>query len=122
MYTLRLLIPMLPDALNKTLRAGRWGNHAQNKKWDAYVASATYGQRPKNPLETASISLTRHSYRTLDYDGLVGSMKPVVDALVSAGILKDDSWKVLGAWNVTQTFRPKKDGVMLEIFVTEGLS
>lgn len=55
----------------------------------------------------------------LDYDGLVGSMKPVVDALVTCGILKDDSYKVTGPWDVTQSFRPKKSGELLEVFVTE---
>jgi len=55
----------------------------------------------------------------LDFDGLVGSIKPVVDALVTCGILSDDSYKVTGPWDVTQKFRPKKSGELLEIFVTE---
>ncbi len=55
----------------------------------------------------------------LDFDGLVGSLKPVVDALVTAGILLDDRWSVLGAWSVDQKFREKKAGPMLEILVQE---
>jgi hypothetical protein len=55
----------------------------------------------------------------LDYDGLVGSLKPVVDALVSAGIVLDDRWSVLGAWRVDQRFRPKKQGPLLEIQIEE---
>lgn len=55
----------------------------------------------------------------LDFDGLVGSMKPVVDALKRCGVLADDSWAVTGAWNVTQKYRPKSEGVLLEILVAE---
>jgi hypothetical protein len=73
--------------------------------------------KPNAPLEKANITLIRHSHRTLDYDGLVGSLKPVVDALVSCGVLSDDSWKVLGRWNVDQRFRPKAKGPLLEVMV-----
>ncbi len=61
----------------------------------------------------------RHSHRFLDYDGLVGSMKPVVDALVTAGVLHSDSWNVLGRWNVDQKFRSEKEGQMIEILIQE---
>jgi len=49
----------------------------------------------------------------------VGSLKPVCDALVTSGVLIDDSWKVLQAWEVDQVFRPKKDGPLLQIEITE---
>lgn len=74
---------------------------------------------PLKPLAKAKIKLVRHSHRMLDYDGLVGSMKPVVDALVSARILIDDRWSVTRSWNVDQVFREKKLGQLLEIEVTE---
>ncbi len=74
---------------------------------------------PPEPLKKARIRLVRHFYKTLDYDGLVGSMKPVVDALVTSGVLIDDSWKTLHVWDCDQVFRPKKDGPLLEIFVNE---
>jgi hypothetical protein len=44
----------------------------------------------------------------LDFDGVVGSCKPVVDALVYAGVLKDDSWNVVGAWKVDQVSGPRR--------------
>jgi len=81
------------------------------------IACECSDKKPIKPLEKAKIDIVRYSHRTLDYDGLVGSMKPVVDALVSCGVLKDDSWKVTGQWNVNQRFRPKKDGPLLEIMV-----
>ncbi len=74
---------------------------------------------PKEPLTRAKISVVRHSHRMLDYDGLVGSLKPVVDAFVSCGVLSDDSWNVTGVWDVNQKFRAKKDGQLLEILIQQ---
>lgn len=76
-------------------------------------------QLPPTPLKKALIRIVRHNYRMLDYDGCVGSLKPVVDALVTAGVLYDDNWNVTGAWDVDQQFRPKKHGPLLEIEVKE---
>ncbi len=55
----------------------------------------------------------------LDFDGLVGSMKPVIDALVTCGVLKDDSWAVTGPWECKQIFRPKSLGPLLEVHIRE---
>ncbi len=78
--------------------------------------------KPEFPLEICTLFLKRSHWRSLDYDGLVGSFKPVVDGLVTAGILIDDSWKVTGPWQVTQDFRPKADGPLVEIMVMEKSS
>lgn len=118
-YTLTLEINSLPKSLNKALRSNRWKLHAQNKGWDLLVFGMCRGKLPPKPLVKARIKITREFYRTLDYDGLVGSLKPVVDALVSAGVLIDDSWKTLGVWDVTQSFRPKKLGPRLLIEVAD---
>jgi hypothetical protein len=77
------------------------------------------GNLPKEPLKKAKLRIVRHFYRTLDFDGLVGSLKPVVDSLVTAGVLIDDSWKTLQTWDVDQVFRPKKLGPLLQIEITE---
>lgn len=121
MYTLKLQIDWLPKALNKSLRANGFARDRENKAWDTYIAAKTSGKRPARPLPCAEITLIRHSHRMLDYDGVVGSLKPVVDALVTAGIIEDDSWGVLGAWQVNQIFRPKKLGPLLEIFIQESV-
>lgn len=118
-YLLELSIPWAPTSLNKTLRSHFRKRQKSNLEWDSYIWAETRGKLPEKPLEFASICLVRHSHRTLDYDGLVGSMKPVVDALVSAKVLKDDSWAVLGRWHVDQVFRQKKDGQMIVITVKE---
>ncbi len=105
--------------MNKKLRSHFHRNHSENKQWDIWIKGLCLGKIPKVPVKKARICLIRHSYRMLDYDGLVGSLKPVVDAFVSCGVLADDSWNILGKWDVDQRFRPKKDGPLLEILIQE---
>lgn len=118
-YKLDLTLHALPDSLNKGLRTHRFKYNAKNKRWDLLIWGMTQGRRPEKPLQKARISIVRHFWRTLDYDGLVGSMKPVIDALVSAGVLVDDNWNVTGPWIVDQQFRSKKEGPLLVVTVEE---
>jgi len=106
-------------SLNRALRAHQMKFHRQNKLWAMLIDQLTKGKKPKVPLHNACIKITRYAHRTLDFDGLVGSMKSVVDGLVTCGILEDDSWKVTGPWMVTQEFRPKKLGTRLVIEVVQ---
>lgn len=108
----------IPASLNKKLRTHWRGQRRESKSWDMEV-ELNAKDRPEKPLRRAKITLIRHSWRMLDYDGLIGSMKPVVDAFVTAGILSDDSWKVLGRWNVDQRFRPKSEGDRLDVLIQE---
>jgi hypothetical protein len=117
MYKLELKIDHVPKSLNIALRSNRHKNNKLHKQWDQLIYLKCARNLPPKPLKKAKISITRHFYRTLDYDGLVGSLKPVVDALVTAGVLIDDNWGVTGPWIVDQVFRPKKDGPLLEIFL-----
>lgn len=117
MYKINLTFHSLPKSLNKALRTNRFKANAQNKGWDLLVFGMVRHKLPAIPLKKARITIVRHFYRTLDFDGLVGSCKPVVDALVSAGVLESDSWNVLGVWDVSQEFRPKSAGPLLVVTV-----
>jgi len=119
MYSLSLKLDTVPKSLNKALRYSRYGNNRVNKQWDFEIGILVMNQLPPKPLEKARIRIVRHYWRTLDYDGLVGSMKPVVDALVISGVLASDSWKVLHKWDVDQVFRSRSAGPLLEIHVIE---
>ncbi len=121
MYRLELQIPVIPTSLNKELRRNRHAKNKTNSAWDMHLHMEITRRRlrPAAPLARAKLTLIRHSYRMLDFDGLVGSLKPIPDALVFAGVLKDDSWAVLGKWDPDQRFRPKKLGPLLEIIVEE---
>lgn len=52
--------------------------------------------RPVAPLKRARVSLTRGSSREPDYEALVVSAKPILDALVRAGVIADDAPRVIG--------------------------
>lgn len=94
--------------------------HRSNNSWDWLIACKVGRSKPRQPLPTARLTITRHAHRMLDYDGLVGSLKPVVDALVSCGVIQDDSWGVTGPWTINQVFKPKSEGQLLEILVESG--
>lgn len=119
MYRLTLSLPGVPKSLNRALRTHHRGRSRDNAAWDNEIAAECHGKKPPQPLPRAKISITRHAHRMLDFDGLVGSLKPVVDALVTAGVLADDSWKVTGGWHVDQKYRPERMGPLLEILVYE---
>lgn len=119
MYVLRLTFPFTPKPLNKSLRTHYHARNRESKAWDGMIAVETIHKRPETPLPKAKLRLIRYSHRFLDFDGLVGSMKPVVDALVTCGILVDDSWKVTGPWEVDQVFRPQVKGQLFELMVEE---
>ena len=97
--------------------------HKENKarqEWYNIVHLFTLGKRPSEPLYKAHITIVRHYYRFLDWDGCVASMKPIVDGMIHCGIIKDDSYKVTGPWDVTQEFLPKKDGGYVFIRIEEN--
>ncbi len=118
MFKLYLEIDAVPKSLNVKLRSHFHKNHRERLAW-TNIIGYKISERPKEPLTKVSISIIRHSHRMLDYDGLVGSMKPVVDALKHLRVISDDSWSVTGAWNVSQKYRPKKEGQRLELLVQE---
>ncbi len=119
MYKLDIQLHSLPDSLNKGLRGHRMKYFAKNKRWDLLIFGMVRNRLPDKPLTKARITIVRHFWRQLDYDGLVGSMKPIVDALVDAGVLADDNYKVTGPWIVTQEHRPKSAGPLLTVCVEE---
>lgn len=116
-YKLTLEIPELPQSLNKGLRTYYKQRDKINKYWYEIIYYEVGRNRPQRPLEKALITIQRHSSRFLDYDNCVASMKPIIDGLVHARVLIDDSYKVTGPWNVTQEFRKKKLGPFLLLIV-----
>lgn len=109
----------LPKATNQILGAHWRAKHSNAVKWKRIISETAYAFRPEEILEKAHIRVVRHHYRLLDYDGLVGSLKPAVDSLKGI-VIKDDSYKITGPWSVTQEFRSKKQGPLLEMWVRRG--
>lgn len=68
----------------------------ERQRWQTLVRLEVFKAYRGLPLKKAKVTLTRYSSGTPDFDGLVGSFKHVLDALVGAGLLIDDNPKVIG--------------------------
>lgn len=109
-----------PLATNQLLGAkGYWKKHNNAVKWKYVVGNAVELFLPESLLNHVHISAVRHAPRMLDYDGLVASLKPVIDGLKNL-VIEDDDWKRTGPWKVGQQFRSSKEGPpMIELWITE---
>lgn len=96
MYHLEISLPILPKSVNQ--KSGRhWQVVKQERdKIKNLIAFATTKKRPSSPLKKAYLVCTRFSSVCPDYDGLVSTFKHVIDGLVEAGILEDDSMDHIG--------------------------
>jgi Holliday junction resolvase RusA-like endonuclease len=106
-YTLTFEIPTAATDANRILGVNRFVKHAIFKKIKNEIIFKTSEKKPEAPLERFLISITRHGIKTLDYDNLIGSLKPYLDGLTMAGIIKDDSWQFIQHIDVRQV--PSKE-------------
>ena len=88
----RYTIPLVPSSLNKF--AGRqnvWEYRSLKQHWAELVIWHCL-PRPEKPIERAIVTLTYHfaDKRRRDPDNYAGKM--ILDGLVQAGILRDDSF------------------------------
>lgn len=115
---LELHIPALPKLPN-TLLGAHWRSRASNaQKWKKLVVQSLFDcatSLPSHPLKKARIYLIRRSPRQCDFDGLVGSFKPVLDALVKCMVIEDDAPQHIEctySWEKTST---KGQGIKVTI-------
>jgi hypothetical protein len=95
-YELEFEINDLPKTINAIGRA-HWAIKAKEaKKWINLVAAQILSKGIGKQLPGAKITLTRYSSRCPDSDGLVSSFKHVIDGIVRAGLLPDDSYRTIG--------------------------
>lgn len=121
MYELRFVIRGLPPTENR-----------KKKKWQAAWAKAKFWHeqiymqtllkgKPEKPLKHAKVTLTRYSWVSPDFDGLVSSFKCVIDGLVHAGVLENDTMKNIGIPNYKwQRTLQKSAGGYIGVQVTES--
>ena len=96
-YRLEIELPGLPKTTNAARALGHWAKrHRLDAEWKATVGLYLSNKRPPKPLEKAKLTLTRCSSVEPDYDGLVSSFKPVIDALVEAKVLQNDRVENIG--------------------------
>ena len=66
------------------------------------IALLSKGNRPKTPLDKFKIKIVRHAVKEMDWDNLVASLKPAIDALHLSQIIKNDSWKYIRFIDIVQ--------------------
>lgn len=91
MYQLEFRIDGLPKVLTNGSQGSWKASHFHKKKWKRAVAFAVRYQTPDKPLTSARVECVRHSSRRPDRDNLAASFKSILDGLVDAGVLLDDS-------------------------------
>lgn len=95
-YTLTFEIAGLPKMPNALL-GSHWRTRSTHKKrWLMHVSAAVKHNIPRRSLVLARVTCVRMSSKQPDHDGLVGSFKPILDALVNLNILLDDTPTVIG--------------------------
>ena len=117
-FSLTLKVDSVPPPLNVVLRQHYHKRARHYTKIYNHVDFLCRGKVPPEPLEKAKIKIERHHYRFCDFDGVVAAYKPYVDGLIKTKVILNDNWKVLGAWEVNQIFRPKRLGPLSIIKVT----
>lgn len=119
-YHLSLRLDGLPP-MNTSHTRGHWSKaHREVLRWRTEIAVLTHQQRPAKPLAHARLTITRHSSVEPDLDNAAQAVKPILDALVSAGILLDDSPRVLARVYLWQRAAPRKGFIQLELEETES--
>jgi Holliday junction resolvase RusA-like endonuclease len=91
-YSLSLELDIHKTDPNKMLGRNKFAKHSVFKKVKAEIHKLCLGKRPPEPLTSFHISATRYCLSFMDWDNFVSSLKPVIDGLVLAKVIKDDSW------------------------------
>lgn len=112
---MRYVIPEIPPSNNKYIgRENRWEYQAEKKRWAQLVALFCL-PRPREPIKHAAVKLVYHfsDNRRRDPDNYSGKM--LLDGLVRAGIIADDSFTCIDL----QLAAVYDKGRFTEIFVVE---
>ncbi len=120
-YYLSLTLIGLPKRFNQGQGAHWSVRHRESQKWHKRLMGKMILSRispPARPLAKAHVTLIRYSSRAPDYDGLVQSFKPVMDALKKCLIISDDNMKVIGRPDYRWECAKQNEG-KIEIIVQE---
>ena len=106
------IIGDVPESPN-VLRYKHWRTaHGAKKKWyqriAVCVANSRLPGRPPCDHQRVKVTIRQYRRRTLDPDNLVASVKPILDGLQEADVIRDDAAPYLEL-EVFQCNRPKHD-------------
>lgn len=94
-YSITFEIGTAATDSNRILGVNKYAKHALFEKIKKQIHLLTINKTPARPLEKFDITVTRYGTRYLDYDNFIASLKPYIDGLKLAGIIKDDSWEFI---------------------------
>ncbi len=96
-YHISFELKGLPKTVNQLGRK-HWAIKVKhNNEWHLQILAELMKQGlPPHPITKAFVTLTRFSAVEPDYDNLVNSFKCILDSLIKASVLADDSSRVIG--------------------------
>jgi hypothetical protein len=101
-YILEIEVDLRETDPNRT-RGQHWTQ--VRRRWSSVkkdIQLLTAGRRPAKPLESFRVSIVRYAVKEMDWDNLVASLKPAIDALHRFQIIKNDSWKYIKGIDIEQ--------------------
>lgn len=94
-------VPIEPTSQNRIGHNAGWARHDYRRlrqTWEKAMMVANFVPRASGPRRVILTRLMGYRKRAYDHANLVGGCKPVVDAMVRAGLLVDDSPRHLHAY------------------------
>ncbi len=120
MTTIEFTLKGLPKVTNR--QNVHWRvKHAESKKWKLATAFECQHAILKHhlnalPFDRAVLTLTRHSSREPDFDGLVSGFKHVIDGIVASTLIRDDKSQTIGQPTYKWEYaRPNKSFITVRI-------
>jgi hypothetical protein len=109
MTEIALTVP-LPTPSGNQLSGYHWRRrHRMKRDWQWGVLAAMGGVRADWPLKRVEVTIERHTANPIkDLDNAVAGLKPVLDGMVAAGAIADDSEAVVTKLTVVQIAAPRK--------------
>lgn len=91
--TTTITLPFASKSLNAFNKLHWSERNKERERYQTLIWALLRQQSGNIPKHTGhvSIAIVRHAPRTLDYDNLVGGLKPVIDAIKQLGIIADDT-------------------------------
>ena len=120
-YSMHFELPGLPATTNSARgKFTHWKKrYAHDVSWKKAVWAMVFKSgKPMDPLPKAKIRLVRHSSSRPDYEGLVSTFKPILDGLIEAKVISNDTFDVIGIPEYTWEKAAAKQG-KIEVFVEE---
>ena len=118
MINYHYIIPLVPPSNNKYIgKRNNWEYQKVKKEWAGYV-DIFCRPKPTEPFERARVTLLYHfpDKRKRDPDNYSGKM--ILDGLVQAGIIIDDSFDVIDLL-IKAAPKPDRKNPRVEIFIEE---